>query len=178
MKCDCDSPSQRARASVVAQVSRSRRHTWALVTLAAIFGTWGAVAWGQAPIPMRAPDADGAETVETESDAGESALRRFEIVTLTALPFTAIHSFLIVKGVRVASEGNISADVDWSDWNYVGLGTVTLAIGIGLYDYLRMRGKDRNEPLLPSPPPPTNLMEPVGRAPRWSAPLASLSVAF
>jgi hypothetical protein len=110
--------------------------------------------------------------------AGESAIRRFEIVTLTALPFTAIHSFLIVKAVRVASEGSIAADVDGSDWNYVGLGAATLAIGIGMYDYLRMRGKDRNEQLLPSPPPPANLMEPVGRAPRWSVPLASFSVTF
>ena len=135
-------------------------------------------AWSQTLIPTPAPDLTTVETADSEEIAGESAIRRFEIVTLTALPFTAIHSFLIVKGVRVASEGNIAADVDGSDWNYVGLGAATLAIGIGVYDYLRMRGKDRNEQLLPSPPPPVNLLEPPARAPQWSVPLASLSVTF
>ncbi len=133
-------------------------------------------AWSQTLSPT--PDLTAADAVEDAEIVGESAIRRFEIVTLTALPFTAIHSFLIVKGVRVASEGSIAADVDGADWNYVGLGAATLAIGIGVYDYLRMRGKDRNEQLLPSPPPPVNLLEPTARAPRWRVPLAAFSLTF
>jgi hypothetical protein len=152
------------------------RYYAAFAILAALCMTWGLPAAGQGLIPM--PDADAEETVDAPVDAGESALRRFEIVTLTALPFAAIHSFLIVKGVRVASEGAISADVDGSDWNYVGLGAAALAVGIGFYDYMRMRGKDRNETLLPSPPPPRNMLDSVGRAPRWSTPLAALSIHF
>ena len=163
------------------QTYRTRLDGRALALLALLLVAWTTTAHGQAPTPLPAPDPltpRAPDAVEATASAGESALRRFEIVTLTALPFTAIHSFLIVKGVRVASEGNISADVEDSDWNYVGLGAATLAIGIGVYDYLRMRGKDRNEQLLPSPPPPANLLEPAAHAPRWRVPLASFSMTF
>jgi hypothetical protein len=150
----------------------------ASLVLALLCGALTTTAWCQTLSPTPVPDLTTAAAPAEAESAGESALRRFEIVTLTALPFTAIHSFLIVKGVRVASEGNISADVEDSDWNYVGLGAATLAIGIGVYDYLRMRGKDRNEQLLPSPPPPANLLEPAAHAPRWRVPLASFSMTF
>ncbi|MBT3265669.1 hypothetical protein HN371_00875 [Candidatus Poribacteria bacterium] len=163
------------------QTYRTRLDGRALALLALLLVAWTTTAHGQAPTPLPAPDPltpRAPDAVEATASAGESALRRFEIVTLTALPFTAIHSFLIVKGVRVVSAGNLSAGVEGSDWNIVGASAAGLAIGIGLYDYWRMRGRDRNEPLLPSPPPPTNLMEPVAHAPRWSTPLASFTVTF
>ena len=38
----------------------------------------------------------------------ESALRRFEIVTLVSLPFTAIHSFLAVRGVEMIRQNRVA----------------------------------------------------------------------
>ncbi len=163
------------------QTSPPRLDGRPLALLALLLVAWTTTAHAQAPTPLPAPDLSAprpTDPVEAAAPPGESALRRFEIVTLTALPFTAIHSFLIVKSVRVVSAGNLSAGVEGSDWNIVGASAAGLAIGIGLYDYWRMRGRDRNEPLLPAPPPPTNLMEPVAHAPRWSAPLASFTVMF
>ena len=163
------------------QTSPTRLDGRPLALLALLLLAWTTTAHAQAPTPLPAPDLSAprpTDPVEAAAPPGESGLRRFEIVTLTALPFTAIHSFLIVKSVRVVSAGNLSAGVEGNDWNIVGASAAGLAIGIGLYDYWRMRGRDRNEPLLPAPPPPTNLMEPVTRAPRWSAPLASFTVMF
>ena len=94
----------------------------------------------------------GEQTAQTPQQT-ESALRRFEIVTLTALPFTAAHSYFLMKGYRSLRAGSLAAPVEGGDWNVVIAGAAVLAAGIGFYDYFRMRGKDRNESLLPEPPP-------------------------
>jgi hypothetical protein len=82
----------------------------------------------------------------------ESALRRMEIVTFVSLPFTSIHSYLIVRSVRMLQHGSVAAGLSGDDWTYVGIGAASLSLGIALYDWNRLRGKDRNEPLLPETP--------------------------
>ena len=44
----------------------------------------------------------GSQQTEPE-EYSESALRRFEIVTLSSLPFTAIHSYVIMRGVKMVA---------------------------------------------------------------------------
>ncbi|GIX06888.1 MAG: hypothetical protein KatS3mg115_1291 [Candidatus Poribacteria bacterium] len=129
---------------------------------------------GSAPAIAVRPGA----VTETPSRYHESALRRFEIVTLTSLPFTAIHSYLIVRGVKIATEGSLAADLEDRDWNVVGAGAILLAVGIGVYDYLNMRGKDRNAPLLPESPVPRAAPSSSLAPPSPGPVLASLSVAF
>ena len=49
----------------------------------------------------------------------ESALRRFEIVTLISLPFTAIHSFLVVRGVEMVRQNEIAPETfKHTFWGY------------------------------------------------------------
>jgi len=82
-----------------------------------------------------------------------------EIITFVSLPFTAIHSYLIVRSVRMIQEGSVAAGLSGNDWTYVGIGAATLSLGIALYDWNRLRGKDRNEPLLPQTPSERSLTE-------------------
>ena len=112
-----------------------------------------------------------------EPPGKESALRRFEIITLTALPFTAIHSYAVARAIKIARERTFAADLEGSDWNYVGLGAAAFAVGIGIYDYLKMRGKDRNAPLLPEPPPAPEMPTPSSGL-SGEPPLVALSWRF
>ncbi len=112
---------------------------------AALFGAATASAQTETSGPI--------EQAAQNPQQNESALRRFEIVTLTALPFTAAHSYFLMKGYRILRAGSLAAPVEGGDWNVVIAGAAVLAAGIGFYDYFRMKGKDRNESLLPEPPP-------------------------
>lgn len=120
-------------------------------------------------------------TEETAQNAQqtESALRRFEIVTFTALPFTAAHSYFLMKSYRILRAGSLAAPVEGSDWNVVIAGAAVLAVGIGFYDYYRMKGKDRNESLLPEPPP-RRLETDANRfsSARFQAPLIAFAAHF
>ena len=49
----------------------------------------------------------------------ESAIRRFEIITLVSLPFTSIHSYLIVRLVEMARQGEVSPDLSNGDWHAI-----------------------------------------------------------
>lgn len=90
---------------------------------------------------------------ETSSEVSrESALRRMEIVTLVSLPFTSIHSYLLVRSVRMIQSGSVATGLSESDWTYVGILAAAMSVSIALYDWSRLRGKDRNEPLLPETP--------------------------
>jgi hypothetical protein len=135
-----------------------RLERWLVAIAAAV--VLAGVARAQGIGPSGAPP-DGEPTEEAPAKPyRESALRRFEIITFVSLPFTAIHSYLVVRGVKMVREKNFAAGLEGKDWQAVGVGALTFSVAIGVYDWLRMRGKDRNAPLLPEPASP-----PSGRSP-------------
>ena len=105
------------------------------------------------------------ETGHTEPEAySESALRRFEIITLSSIPFTAIHSYGIVRIVRMLQENQFAPELSPRDYRIVGIGTVSLSVFIGVWDWLHTRHVDRSAPRVPEPetPPLPEGEEPVG----------------
>ena len=64
----------------------------------------------------------------------ESALRRFEIVTLVSLPFTAIHSFLAVRGVEMIRQKQVAPELDSADFKIMGISAMSFALFIGFWD--------------------------------------------
>ena len=79
----------------------------------------------------------------------ESRLRRFEIISLTSIPFTAIHSFLAVRGVKMIQKNKFAPKISDKDYQVIGLCTVTSSILIGLWDLYNNRGKNTSELLIP-----------------------------
>ena len=79
----------------------------------------------------------------------ESRLRRFEIISLTSIPFTAIHSFLAVRGVKMVQQNKFAPQISGKDYQVIGLCTVTSSILIGLWDLYNNRGKNTSELLIP-----------------------------
>jgi hypothetical protein len=80
----------------------------------------------------------------------ESAIRRFEIITLMSLPFTSIHSYLIVRVIETARQGKVSPKFTDGDWRAVQVGAVVMALLVGAWDWLHTRSVDRNEPRIPN----------------------------
>ena len=79
----------------------------------------------------------------------ENRLRRFEIISLTSIPFTAIHSFLAVRGVKMIQQNKFAPQISGKDYQVIGLCTVTSSILIGLWDLYNNRGKNTSELLIP-----------------------------
>ncbi|MXV76620.1 hypothetical protein F4Z99_20425 [Candidatus Poribacteria bacterium] len=99
---------------------------------------------------------------EDPADYSESALRRFEIVTLSSLPFTAIHSYLVVRGIKMYRENIFAPELTPSDYRMVGIGAVSLSLFIGVWDWLHTRNVDRSAPRVPEPKaPPVEEEDPV-----------------
>lgn len=99
---------------------------------------------------------------EDPADYSESALRRFEIVTLSSLPFTAIHSYLVVRGMKMYRENIFAPELTPSDYRVVGIGAVSLSLFIGVWDWLHTRNVDRSAPRVPEPKaPPVEEEDPV-----------------
>lgn len=94
----------------------------------------------------------------------ESALRRFEIVTLTSLPFTAIHSFLVVRGVEMVRQNEIAPELSSTHFGVIGASAVSFALFIGIWDWLHTHDKDSSEQLIPSVPSPEQPKRKVGNA--------------
>ncbi|MBC8229394.1 hypothetical protein H8E77_07605 [bacterium] len=92
----------------------------------------------------------------------ENALRRFEIVSIVSLPFTTIHSYLLVRGIRMAQQGKIAPKIgdtgykirgrEITDYHIIGASAVTFSAFIGFWDWLHTRGKDTSQPLMPKEP--------------------------
>ena len=82
----------------------------------------------------------------------ESKLRRFEIVTLISLPFTAIHSFLAVRGIEMVRQNEIAPELTNTDFKIIGASAVSFSLFIGFWDWLHTRDKDSSEQLIPSSP--------------------------
>ena len=79
----------------------------------------------------------------------ESALRRFEIITLSSLPFTAVHSFFAVRGIEMIRQNKFSPRLSKQNFRLIGMCTTCFSLFIGIRDWYMMRGKDRSEPLIP-----------------------------
>ena len=108
---------------------------------------------------------------EEQEDYSESALRRFEIVTLSSLPFTAIHSYVVVRGIKMYIENQFAPELSPRDYRIIGAGAVSLSLFIGLWDWLHTRNVDRSAPRVPerATPPPSEEEEPI------DGPIARLS---
>lgn len=94
----------------------------------------------------------------------ESALRRFEIVSLISLPFTAMHSFLVVRGVEMVRQSEIAPELSTTHFGVIGASAVSFALFIGVWDWLHTRNKDSSEPLIPSVPLPEQPQRKLGSA--------------
>ena len=99
---------------------------------------------------------------EHPADYSESALRRFEIITLSSLPFTAIHSYVVVRGIKMYRENIFAPELTPKDYRFVGIGAVSLSLFIGVWDWLHTRNVDRSAPRVPEPKaPPVEEEDPV-----------------
>ena len=85
----------------------------------------------------------------------ESALRRFEIITLSSLPFTAIHSYLGVRGVRMIQDSKIAPVLSPQNYRVMGICAVSLSLFIGIWDWYHTRDVDRSALSIPGYKPPT-----------------------
>ena len=107
---------------------------------------------------------EGAEAEKHEDEPySESALRRFEIVTLSSLPFTAIHSYGITRLIKMWRENQFAPELSTQDYRIIGAGAVSLSLFIGFWDWLHTRDVDRSAPRVPElhTPPPSEEEEPV-----------------
>jgi len=75
----------------------------------------------------------------------ESALRRFEIVFTISLPFTALHSYLAVRGVGMIRQKKVAPKLEKGDWNAVGGLTILFSGFVGFWDWLHTRDEDISE---------------------------------
>lgn len=96
------------------------------------------------------------ETQEThQEEYSESALRRFEIITLSALPFTAVHSYLGVRGIKMIQTNKISPELTPQNYRVMGISAVSLSLFIGIWDWLHTRNVDRSAQSVPGQKPPS-----------------------
>ena len=82
----------------------------------------------------------------------ESALRRFEIVTLIALPFTAIHSYAGVRGIQMIRQNEFAPELSTTDFKIIGASAASFALLIGFWDWLHTHDKNPSEELIPTSP--------------------------
>ena len=92
----------------------------------------------------------------------ESTLRRFEIVTIIALPFTAIHSYVGVRGIQMIRQNEFAPELSPTDFKIIGASALSLALLIGFWDWLHTHDKNPSEELIPTSPQP---IVPPRRAP-------------
>ena len=91
-----------------------------------------------------------AQTYQDDTQAAsevrhESTLRRAEIIFTISLPFTALHSYLAVRGVEISRQGKISPQLRRSDWNTIGGLTILFSGFVAFWDWLHTRGEDVSE---------------------------------
>ena len=101
------------------------------------------------------PHLQGQEQETQHEEYSESALRRFEIVTLSSLPFTAVHSYLGVRGVKMIQTNKIAPILTPQNYRVMGITAVSLSLFIGIWDWLHTRNVDRSAPSVPGLKPPT-----------------------
>ena len=114
----------------------------------------------KAQIESEFPESE-AEHTEPEGYS-ESALRRFEIITLSSLPFTAIHSYGVMRAIKMLRENKFAPEMSSQDYRIIGIGAVSFSLFIGVWDWLHTRNVDRSAPLVPEPEtPPSEDVDPV-----------------
>ena len=109
------------------------------------------------------------DTDEPAEPYRESALRRSEIVFTISIPFSALHSYLAVRGVEMIRQSKISPSMSDNDWRTVGGLTFLFSGFIAFWDYMHTRGdeiEDRtipglNDPLTMAIPPGSGYMDQV-----------------
>lgn len=106
-------------------------------------------------VPLLEAQVQGQEQETQHEEYSESALRRFEIVTLSSLPFTAVHSYLGVRGIKMIQTNKIAPILSPDNYRVMGISAVTLSLFIGIWDWLHTRNEDRSEPSIPGRKPPT-----------------------
>ena len=119
-----------------------------ILTFSLTFSMLTAAQAQQAPPEGQPQQARPAETYH------ESALRRFEIITLSSLPFTAVQSYLVVRGVKMYRENQIAPELSPRDYRIIGIGAASLSLFIGVWDWWRTRDVDISAPRIPEPEPP------------------------
>ena len=72
----------------------------------------------------------------------ESALRRFEIIFTISIPFTALQSYGIVRGVEMISQRKVSPKLSTGNWNSMAGLTILLSGSIAFWDWLHTRGEE------------------------------------
>jgi len=89
---------------------------------------------------------------ETTAEAySESALRRFEVICLVSLPFTTVHSYLAVRGIKIIEQGTIAAELSDTDYKIIGASAVAFSLFIGFWDWLHTHDESPSQPKMPSP---------------------------
>ena len=91
---------------------------------------------------------------QEEEGYHESTLRRFEIVTIIALPFTAIHSYVGVRGIQMIRQNEFAPQLSGTDFKIIGASAVSFALLIGFWDWLHTHDKNPSEELIPTSPQP------------------------
>lgn len=114
----------------------------------------------------------GSEESEESKAYHESALRRFEIITLSSLPFTSIHSYLVTRGVKMFRENQFAPELTPRDYRIIGIGAVSFSLFIGIWDWWHTRHVDISAERIPEPesPPPENEEPPEGAVAGLSGP--------
>ena len=97
---------------------------------------------------------EGTSSAHRQEDEAyhESTLRRFEIVTLIALPFTAIHSYVGVRGIQMIRQNEFAPELSSTDFKIIGASAASLALFIGFWDWLHTHDKNPSEELMPTSP--------------------------
>ena len=97
---------------------------------------------------------DEASSAHRHEEEGyhESALRRFEIITFIALPFTAIHSYAGVRGIQMIRQNEVAPELSTTDFRIIGASALSLALLIGFWDWLHTHDKNPSEELIPTSP--------------------------
>ncbi|MGB9596835.1 MAG: LamG domain-containing protein [Candidatus Poribacteria bacterium] len=75
----------------------------------------------------------------------ESALRRFEIIATISVPFTALHSYLIVRGVEMIRQSKVAPKFTETNWAIMGGTTALLSSLVGLWDWSKTHNEDISE---------------------------------
>ncbi len=106
-----------------------------------------AMAFGLMASPSQAQrygeDYDEDEDMDIEPvEYHESALRRFEIVFTSSIPFTALHGYMTVRGVEMIRQNKVAPSFSRSDWNSVGGLTLLFSGLVAFWDYMHTRKAD------------------------------------
>ena len=111
----------------------------------------------------------------------ESRLRRFEIITLTSLPFTAIHSYLVVRGLEMIKQNKFAPELSTTKFRIIGASSVSFALFIGFWDWLRTHREHPSQQLIPASPSKSSPAEPTRKlgAANWGiAEAADLTISL